>query len=120
MARTKQTARKSTGGVTPRRQSVMLTARKAAPSTGGIVTSFHVSESISGPQAVSTLSQKMANLEATRQDYYKDVPPPPSSPSSKLLGKRSTGTGEPLKKRAKFNKKSDPFFVLVNKLEPQK
>ena len=36
MARTKQTARKSTGGKAPRQQLASQAARKSAPSTGGI------------------------------------------------------------------------------------
>src|ERR1700754_4293670 len=36
MARTKQTARKSTGGKAPRKQLASKAARKAAPSTGGV------------------------------------------------------------------------------------
>ena len=36
MARTKQTARKSTGGKAPRKQLVTKAARKSAPSTGGM------------------------------------------------------------------------------------
>ena len=42
MARTKQTARKSTGGKAPRKQLATKAARKSAPSTGGIkkTTSF--------------------------------------------------------------------------------
>ena len=36
MARTKQTARKSTGGKAPRKQSATKAARKSAPATGGI------------------------------------------------------------------------------------
>merc|ERR1712045_259464 len=35
MARTKQTARKSTGGKAPRKQLATKAARKSAPSTGG-------------------------------------------------------------------------------------
>ncbi|KAK5464527.1 histone H3.1 [Exophiala xenobiotica] len=35
MARTKQTARKSTGGKAPRKQLASKAARKSAPSTGG-------------------------------------------------------------------------------------
>ncbi|KAL6033722.1 hypothetical protein STEG23_009120 [Scotinomys teguina] len=35
MARTKQTARKSTGGKAPRKQLTTKAARKSAPSTGG-------------------------------------------------------------------------------------
>ena len=37
MARTKQTARKSTGGLPPRKQLATLAAIKAAPATGGVV-----------------------------------------------------------------------------------
>ena len=36
MARTKQTAQKSTGGKAPRKQMATLAARKSAPKTGGI------------------------------------------------------------------------------------
>ena len=36
MARTKQTARKSTGGKAPRKQLASQAARKATPSTGGV------------------------------------------------------------------------------------
>jgi histone H3 len=36
MARTKQTARKSTGGKAPRRLLATMAARKSAPSTGGV------------------------------------------------------------------------------------
>ena len=36
MARTKQTARKSTGGKAPRKQLAPKAARKSAPATGGV------------------------------------------------------------------------------------
>ena len=36
MARTKQTARKSTGGKAPRKQLATNAARKSAPATGGV------------------------------------------------------------------------------------
>jgi histone H3 len=36
MARTKQTARKSTGGKAPRKQLATKAARKSAPATGGV------------------------------------------------------------------------------------
>ena len=36
MVRTKQTARKSTGGKAPRKQLASKAARKSAPSTGGV------------------------------------------------------------------------------------
>ena len=36
MARTKQTARKSTGGKAPRKQLATVATRKAVPSTGGV------------------------------------------------------------------------------------
>ncbi|KAI3952601.1 hypothetical protein MKW98_015830 [Papaver atlanticum] len=36
MARTKQTARKSTGGKAPRKQLAAKAARKSAPTTGGV------------------------------------------------------------------------------------
>ena len=40
MARTKQTARKSTGGKAPRKQLAQKAARKSAPSTGGVKRSY--------------------------------------------------------------------------------
>ncbi|MFS8031400.1 histone H3.3 [Helianthus anomalus] len=36
MARTKQTARKSTGGKAPKKQLATKVARKSAPATGGV------------------------------------------------------------------------------------
>ena len=36
MARTKQTARKSTGGKAPRKQLAVKAARKSAPASGGV------------------------------------------------------------------------------------
>ena len=39
MARTKQTARKSTGGKAPRKQLASKAARKSAPVSGGVKTS---------------------------------------------------------------------------------
>ena len=41
MARTKQTARKSTGGKAPRKQLATKAARKSAPATGEIALYFH-------------------------------------------------------------------------------
>ena len=40
MARTKQTARKSTGGKAPRKQLATKAARKSAPATGGCALSW--------------------------------------------------------------------------------
>jgi histone H3 len=37
MARTKQTARKSTGGKAPRKQLATKAARKSAPTTGNVI-----------------------------------------------------------------------------------
>tara|TARA_Y100000389_G_scaffold174247_1_gene184054 strand:+ start:199 stop:906 length:708 start_codon:yes stop_codon:yes gene_type:complete len=42
MARTKQTARKSTGGRAPRRALATKAARKSAPATGGVIKRPHV------------------------------------------------------------------------------
>ena len=41
MARTKQTARKSTGGKAPRKQLAVKAARKSAPATGGVKKPHH-------------------------------------------------------------------------------
>ena len=41
MARTKQTASKSTGGKAPRKQLATKAARKSAPSTGGVKKPHH-------------------------------------------------------------------------------
>lgn len=40
MARTKQTARKSTGGKAPRKQLATKAARKSAPTTGNKIMTF--------------------------------------------------------------------------------
>ena len=51
MARTKQTARKSTGGKAPRKQLATKAARKSAPATGGVKKPHRsVQRSASGPQ----------------------------------------------------------------------
>ena len=50
MARTKQTARKSTGGKAPRKQLATKAARKSAPATGG-VKKPHRCADLSGPGA---------------------------------------------------------------------
>jgi histone H3 len=42
MARTKQTARKSTGGKAPRKQLATKAARKSAPSTGKTIFIFKI------------------------------------------------------------------------------
>ncbi len=50
MARTKQTARKSTGGKAPRKQLATKAARKSAPATGGVKKPHrcvHVASSVS-------------------------------------------------------------------------
>lgn len=44
MARTKQTARKSTGGKAPRKHLATKAARKSAPSTGGIKKPYRYDE----------------------------------------------------------------------------
>ena len=41
MARTKQTARKSTGGKAPRKQLATKAARKSAPAAGGVKKVFN-------------------------------------------------------------------------------
>ncbi|POS82061.1 hypothetical protein EPUL_006163, partial [Erysiphe pulchra] len=54
MARTKQTARKSTGGKAPRKQLATKAARKSAPATGGAVPEEHRA---SHPQAAVPASR---------------------------------------------------------------
>jgi histone H3 len=46
MARTKQTARKSTGGKAPRKQLATKAARKSAPATGGASGLFYASPAV--------------------------------------------------------------------------
>ncbi|XP_067052224.1 LOW QUALITY PROTEIN: histone H3, embryonic-like [Acropora muricata] len=57
MARTKQTARKSTGGKAPRKQLATKAARKSAPATGGvrnlIVTGLEPSSAVMALQEAS-------------------------------------------------------------------
>ena len=68
MARTKQTARKSTGGKAPRKQLATKAARKSAPATGGVkkvrihVHAFHT--------RVAYLSARIGLLRATSAHLY--------------------------------------------------
>ncbi|XP_077579631.1 uncharacterized protein LOC144201065 isoform X1 [Stigmatopora nigra] len=54
MARTKQTARKSTGGKAPRKQLATKAARKSAPSTGGVKKPHRYSQSFNMESTSST------------------------------------------------------------------
>ncbi|CAI6374395.1 unnamed protein product [Macrosiphum euphorbiae] len=58
MARTKQTARKSTGGKAPRKQLATKAARKSAPATGGVK---------------ETTSLPPGNLREIAQDFKTDL-----------------------------------------------
>ena len=49
MARTKQTARKSTGGKAPRKQLATKAARKSAPATGGVKKPHRCGPALGGP-----------------------------------------------------------------------
>uniref|UniRef100_A0A8C0U6R2 Histone H3 n=1 Tax=Cyanistes caeruleus TaxID=156563 RepID=A0A8C0U6R2_CYACU len=53
MARTKQTARKSTGGKAPRKQLATKAARKSAPATGGVKKPHRYRPGTCGSAAVS-------------------------------------------------------------------
>jgi hypothetical protein len=60
MARTKQTARKTTGGKAPRKQLATKAARKSAPATGGVKKVSHyekegVSFVVSGAAAAAMM-----------------------------------------------------------------
>ena len=72
MARTKQTARKSTGGKAPRKQLASKAARKSTPSTGGIKKPFRWR---SGTVALREIRkfQKTTNLLIQRLPFQRLV-----------------------------------------------
>uniref|UniRef100_A0A8C7H157 Histone H3 n=1 Tax=Oncorhynchus kisutch TaxID=8019 RepID=A0A8C7H157_ONCKI len=55
MARTKQTARKSTGGKAPRKQLATKAARKSAPATGGVKKPANYYQCHCGPSSTPSL-----------------------------------------------------------------
>ena len=62
MARTKQTARKSTGGKAPRKQLATKAARKSAPATGGVKKPHRYRPGTVGPERNSSLSKEHRTL----------------------------------------------------------
>ena len=67
MARTKQTARNSTGGRAPRKQLATKAARKSPPATGGVKKTAPFQARNSGPQRHPSLSEvhRVANSQVT-------------------------------------------------------
>ncbi|NWI36271.1 H33 protein, partial [Picathartes gymnocephalus] len=63
MARTKQTARKSTGGKAPRKQLATKAARKSAPSTGGGVKRMEPGSSQPGTVALREIRRYQKSTE---------------------------------------------------------
>nr|CAH7734917.1 unnamed protein product [Callosobruchus chinensis] len=73
MARTKQTARKSTGGKAPRKQLATKAARKSAPSTGGVKKPHRYRP---GTVALREISRKLPFQRLVReiaQDFKTDL-----------------------------------------------
>ncbi|KAB0374956.1 hypothetical protein FD755_013448, partial [Muntiacus reevesi] len=73
VARTKQTARKSTGGKAQRKQLATKAARKSAPSTGGVKKPHHYWPS---PKSTELLIRKLPFQRLVReisQDFKTDM-----------------------------------------------
>jgi histone H3 len=64
MARTKQTARKSTGGKAPRKQLATKAARKSAPATGGVKKPHRYRPGTVALREVSVVSRRQPPLGA--------------------------------------------------------
>ncbi|GMH34590.1 hypothetical protein BSKO_02451 [Bryopsis sp. KO-2023] len=62
MARTKQTARKSTGGKAPRKQLATKAARKSAPTTGGVKYQFFVVPVSQTPRPLKVSSHEQPHM----------------------------------------------------------
>uniref|UniRef100_A0A8B9R0Z0 Uncharacterized protein n=1 Tax=Anas platyrhynchos TaxID=8839 RepID=A0A8B9R0Z0_ANAPL len=86
MARTKQTARKSTGGKAPRKQLATKAARKSAPATGG-VKKPHQAGGCSWERLLSPPSVPPPPLRSPRPS----LSPPPPSPCPSQRGSAGTG-----------------------------
>uniref|UniRef100_A0A3B4UFH1 Histone H3.3 n=1 Tax=Seriola dumerili TaxID=41447 RepID=A0A3B4UFH1_SERDU len=70
MARTKQTARKSTGGKAPRKQLATKAARKSAPSTGGVKKPHRYRP---GTVALREIRRYQKSTEEIAQDFKTDL-----------------------------------------------
>uniref|UniRef100_A0A8C0IK06 Histone H3 n=1 Tax=Chelonoidis abingdonii TaxID=106734 RepID=A0A8C0IK06_CHEAB len=68
MARTKQTARKSTGGKAPRKQLATKAARKSAPATGGVKKPHHQCGGAEGKPPCGGRDQKREASEGKGPD----------------------------------------------------
>jgi histone H3 len=68
MARTKQTARKSTGGKAPRKQLATKAARKSAPATGGVKKPHRYRP---GTVALREIRRYQKSTELTRSENYR-------------------------------------------------
>ena len=72
MARTKQTARKSTGGKAPRKQLATKAARKSAPATGGVKKPHRYRPGTVALREIRRY-QKSTNLLVRRLPFYRLV-----------------------------------------------
>uniref|UniRef100_A0A8C1A2X4 Core Histone H2A/H2B/H3 domain-containing protein n=1 Tax=Cyprinus carpio carpio TaxID=630221 RepID=A0A8C1A2X4_CYPCA len=70
MARTKQTARKSTGGKAPRKQLATKAARKSAPATGGVKKPHRYRP---GTVALREIRRYQKSTELIAQDFKTDL-----------------------------------------------
>ncbi|CAH2021536.1 unnamed protein product [Acanthoscelides obtectus] len=73
MARTKQTARKSTGGKAPRKQLATKAARKSAPATGGVKKTSPLSSGNCGSQRNSSKLPFQRLVREIAQDFKTDL-----------------------------------------------
>uniref|UniRef100_A0A8C9MV85 Histone H3 n=1 Tax=Serinus canaria TaxID=9135 RepID=A0A8C9MV85_SERCA len=80
MARTKQTARKSTGGKAPRKQLATKAARKSAPATGGVKKPHRYRNRSS----LSRQTQQPTTLSAETASAAGFIAAPPKSAASLL------------------------------------
>lgn len=111
MARTKQTARKSTGGKAPRKQLATKAARKSAPSTGGVKKPHRY-----------RYAQRRAEA-ATGRYRERNLPPPPppqTAPPPPPRGAGKGGGASPRRRRAALSLRPFPGAVRVGPCLPQK
>ena len=66
MARTKQTARKSTGGKAPRKQLATKAARKSAPATGGVKKAVAARNPKIGGSPLHVIMEEVCHLAIAR------------------------------------------------------
>eukprot|EP00079_Xenopus_tropicalis_P031933 XP_017945704.1 PREDICTED: histone H3, embryonic [Xenopus tropicalis] len=92
MARTKQTARKSTGGKAPRKQLATKAARKSAPATGGVKKPHRYRP---GTVALREIRRYQKSTELLIRQRAHTPPPPSCSGTSSSSVLSSTAASAP-------------------------